>query len=516
MVCPLTSYHTHEELQRELRQLADRYPEHARLFQIGTSNRGHPLVGLRLSRDLARLDGSPRASPLRERPRVKLIGNMHGNEPVGRELLTYFARYLLESDGGRDRRAARLLESVDLHILPTMNPDGFARGEEGKCSGGSYHAGRLNEGRMDLNRDFPDFDEWQRLKTRPGYTVENLYEGRQKETRHLMDWILRGHFVLSANFHDGAVLVNYPWDNYHDSGRRTGVFRTPNHDEFYQLATSYSLVHPTMPNTTAACSQWGHFEDGVTNGADWYPVRGGMQDFNYLFAGTMEVTMEISCCKFPHSRRLLREWDYNKESLFNFVEQAQRGVRGEVRDEAGKVVPGARIRVRKVVRRRRQASEQEWRKSAAVSTDDAGQFWRILVPGVYDVQAFKVESEVRTKKAKVIALSNIQRVVVQDEKRHAVVSLVLRTRKSPIDNNNNIDNSGEGGGDNESVVNSSSVDAPDEIGPRADSPTPFPPQPAPGDRVPDEDAAIKPALPARLRSSRARLASIRRVVFQKK
>ncbi len=289
-------------------------------------------------------NGNERTGALRLRPRVKLVGNMHGNEPVGRELLLYFARHILESPS-TDEESNFVLDNVDLHILPTMNPDGFARGEEGKCSGGSYFAGRLNEGRKDLNRDFPDFFEWRRLREDGAYKEKHLYDGRQKETKLLMQWILSGNFVLSANFHDGAVLVNYPWDNYHGDRSRSGVFRTPDHQEFYMVSTAYSLTHPGMPNTTVACEQWGHFEDGITNGADWYPVFGGMQDFNYLFAGTMEVTVEVSCCKFAHSRRLLAEWSDNKASLFNYVGQALKGVTGQVSDQSGKPVQGANIRV---------------------------------------------------------------------------------------------------------------------------------------------------------------------------
>jgi len=114
------------------------------------------------------------------RPRVKLVGNMHGNEPTGREILLYLARFLLEEANSRDSpdpRIVALLASTDLYILPTMNPDGFHRGTEGKCSGGSYASGRLNEGRKDLNRDFPDYWAWEESKRSPDF---DLKEDKQK------------------------------------------------------------------------------------------------------------------------------------------------------------------------------------------------------------------------------------------------------------------------------------------------------------------------------------------------
>ncbi len=46
-----------------------------------------------------------------------------------------------------------------------------------------------------------------------------------------MTWVLDNVFALSANFHDGAVLVNYPWDNYHDTGKEDGVYKTPGNKE---------------------------------------------------------------------------------------------------------------------------------------------------------------------------------------------------------------------------------------------------------------------------------------------
>jgi hypothetical protein len=45
-------------------------------------------------------------------------------------------------------RAWNIMETTDLWLLPTMNPDGFARGREGKCSGDFYTDGRPNEERQ--------------------------------------------------------------------------------------------------------------------------------------------------------------------------------------------------------------------------------------------------------------------------------------------------------------------------------------------------------------------------------
>lgn len=46
-----------------------------------------------------------------------------------------------------------------------------------------------------------------------------------------------------------------------------------------------------------------------------------MQDYNYLHGNCLEITMELSCCKYPPASELQREWDLNRESLLAYVEK---------------------------------------------------------------------------------------------------------------------------------------------------------------------------------------------------
>ena len=97
------------------------------------------------------------------------------------------------------------------------------------------------------------------------------------------------------------------------------------HTEFLRIAKSYANSHDNM-HTGRHCG-W-HFANGVTNGAQWYPISGGMQDFNYLYGGTMEITVEVSCCKFPDKAKLFDEWFNNDEAFLTYLEQAQIGIKG--------------------------------------------------------------------------------------------------------------------------------------------------------------------------------------------
>lgn len=243
-------------------------------------------------------------------PAFKFVGNVHGDEPVGRELLLILANWICDNYL-RDPLVKLIVENIHLHILPSMNPDGFSLRRRGNANG------------IDLNRDFPDqFFPW-----------NDDEDARQPETKAIMSWLRQIHFTASASLHGGALVANYPWDGTQDKGRN--YYACPDDGTFRFLASVYSQSHYNMSLSK-------EFEGGITNGASWYPIYGGMQDWNYIYGGCFELTLEISDNKWPKAKELPTIWEYNKMSMLNLVVSlVKTGVHGRVfSSDGGRPLPG--------------------------------------------------------------------------------------------------------------------------------------------------------------------------------
>lgn len=95
------------------------FPFIAKMGSIGKSAQGRDLIFLRVTVNVT----APR--PL-GKPMFKYVGNMHGNEAVGREILIALAEHLVHNYEN-DSEITKLVQSTDIYILPSLNPDGFAK-----------------------------------------------------------------------------------------------------------------------------------------------------------------------------------------------------------------------------------------------------------------------------------------------------------------------------------------------------------------------------------------------------
>ncbi|CAL8464154.1 g3689 [Coccomyxa elongata] len=348
----LIEYFNNTGLEAHMRGYVERCSAISRLFSIGRSVEG---------RDLWALEISNRPGLEQAKPSFKYVANMHGDEPSGRQLLLALAEWLCANHAA-DERAKRIVEDMHLFILPSMNPDGFERRQRG------------NARQVDLNRDFPDPFE------RGSAGIVQPSGREQPETLALMTWIRSRHFVGSASLHEGALVANYPWDGTADKG--THYSSAPDDAAFQHLAHVYADAHAKMHASH-------EFKGGITNGAHWYPLWGGMQDWNYIAGDCLELTLELAPNKWPPAEHLPGLFEDNLPAMLALpLVACFGGIRGFVREhdakhgrllgEAGSAAKGrplgATIHVSGI------------NKTVSASST-FGDFYRPLAPGTYNVTA---------------------------------------------------------------------------------------------------------------------------------
>ncbi|KAF8697640.1 hypothetical protein HU200_035829 [Digitaria exilis] len=328
-------YMTNAELESAVHAFGSRCSNISRIYSIGKSVNDFPLWVIEIS-------DKPRQREAE--PAFKFIGNVHGDEPVGREVLMHLANWLCNKYL-KDPLATLIVENMHLHILPAMNPDGFALRWRG------------NANNIDLNRDFPD----------QFFPVNNDINHRQPETKAIMNWVNQEHFTASASLHGGALVANYPWDGTSDTGKR--YYECPDDKTFRHMASVYSQSHYNMSLSK-------EFEGGITNGAFWYPIYGGMQDWNYINAGCFELTLEISDAKWPKAVELPVIWEHNRMSMLNLLASViKSGVHGRIfAADTGRPIPGS-VMIKGI-------------DSKVRASRTFGDYHRIIVPGEkYEVVA---------------------------------------------------------------------------------------------------------------------------------
>jgi hypothetical protein len=284
-------YPTYSQYDSIMQSFATLYPSLCDIDTIGISNYGKLVLALKIS-DNPLVD--------EDEPETFYSSTIHGDETGGYILMLRLAEYLLKNYSGNGK-VKNLVDNLEIWINPLANPDGTYRTGNTISSPTRYNANGY-----DINRNFPDPDSDDPVK--------------QKETLDMIKFMRKHNFVISANFHGGREVVNYPWDRWSR--------RHPDDDWFYHISRKYAdTVH-----VHAVAGYMTFLENGVTNGYDWYDIYGGRQDFVTLELQGREVTIELDDTKTTPAANLNALWEYNYRSLLGYIENALYGIHGKVSD----------------------------------------------------------------------------------------------------------------------------------------------------------------------------------------
>lgn len=320
-------------------QFASEYPQLCQVFSIGQSIQGRELLMAKVSKNVQVREAEPQ---------FLYTGTMHGDETTGYILLLRLIDYLL-SNYGTNSKVTNLLDNSEIWINPLSNPDGTYKGGNNSV----YGATRYNANNVDLNRNYPDPEDGP-------HPDGNEW---QPETVAFMQLAEEQHFVMSANTHGGAEVLNYPWDTW-------SPLPADNTWWVFVCRQYVDTVHLYSPP-----NYMNQFNNGIINGYSWYSISGGRQDYMNYFHNCREVTMEISNVKLLPTSQLENHWNWNYRSLLNYLEQSLYGVNGTVTN----ITTGQPINAKITI------EGHDIHNSFVFSEQQTGFYQRLLDAGTYNL-----------------------------------------------------------------------------------------------------------------------------------
>lgn len=329
------SYPTYEAYEEMMFDFAQNHPDKCEIITLGTLSSNRKILVAHINNGVS--DG---------KPKFLYTSTIHGDETTGYIMMLRLIDYLLENQTLPE--VQNVLDNIDLFVCPNTNPDGTYHGGNNTVNG----ATRANAQGIDMNRNFPDMNDGPHPDGNPYAT----------ETEWLMDFAQNYQFTMAANYHGGAEVMNYPWDNETDLHVD---------DAWWQLVSrEYAdLCHQVNPNYMTFKN------NGITNGAQWYMIGGGRQDYMNYYHKCREVTIECSDTKCPSGSQLPNFWNINKNSIFAYMNQCLYGIHGVVTDMNTGAPLSAAISI----------SNHDNDYSVVESQMPAGDFHRPIKGGTYNV-----------------------------------------------------------------------------------------------------------------------------------
>uniref|UniRef100_A0A6Q2WSG2 Inactive carboxypeptidase-like protein X2 n=1 Tax=Esox lucius TaxID=8010 RepID=A0A6Q2WSG2_ESOLU len=371
-------HHSYREMRHLMKVVNEMCPNITRIYNIGKSHNGQKLYAIEISDNPGEHESGE--------PEFRYTAGSHGNEVLGRELLLLLMQFMCKEYLSGNPRILRLVNETRIHLLPSINPDGYDKAFEAGSELSGWSLGRWSQIGVDIHHNFPDLNsilweaeekKWIPKKMQNHHVpIPQWYQSQNAtvaaETRALVTWMEKIRSPLGGNLQGGELVVTFPYDRTRTQGVARQQTPTPDDHVFRWLAFSYASTHRLMTDASRRVCHTEDFakEDGTINGASWHTAAGSMNDFSYLHTNCFELSMFV-------------EWENNRSPLLVFMEQVHRGIKGFVRDIHGRGIANAIIQVEGIAHDIRTAAD--------------GDYWRLLNPGEYRITA-KVDGYSTTSK----------------------------------------------------------------------------------------------------------------------
>lgn len=285
-------YPTYEVYESMMYEFAEKYPDNCSVIELGTLKSGRKILAARINN-----------GDVVNKPKFLYVSTIHGDETVGFVMMLRLINHLLTNPNLPE--VDDVINNIDVFICPNANPDGTYYAGNHTVNGSK----RYNSEGIDLNRNYPDY-------INGNHPDDYDYA---EETKMFMKFDDEYQFTMSATYHGGAELINYPWDN--NEQRHAD-------DEWWQYVSKEYVNLAHEQNQDYMLDQ----NEGVTNGADWYIIDGSRQDYMNYYQQCRELTIECSSVKCPQSSMLSDYWKYNYNSMLAYMSQCLNGIHGRVVD----------------------------------------------------------------------------------------------------------------------------------------------------------------------------------------
>ncbi len=260
----------------QMRELARRNPQIAKLVKIGTTVQGRDLLAIKLTQGARGVrDG--------RRPAVLYSATQHAREWIAAEVDRRLMHWYVDRWLANDREVKNLLRRTELWFVPVANPDGYQYTFEHERLWRKNLRDNNGDGEtafgdgVDLNRNFPNhwgYDEEGSSSVPSSETYRGPAPVSEPETQALKGLLDRIGFAFQVNWHSAGQWLLYA------EGWQIG---TPTADDPIYYALSGNLDKPAIPE----------FHPGLSSDV-LYVTNGETTDYAHVATGALAWTPELS------------------------------------------------------------------------------------------------------------------------------------------------------------------------------------------------------------------------------